>query len=104
MNKHGCTLQNALGKDKVVYMGDNFMPDYGADGRIDQATAEARDADVVILFLGTSTINPHVKSTVRLKSLEPCCALHTCMASHRSQPCCYEYLHPIKCFMRQDMG
>lgn len=57
-------LQNALGKDKVVFMGDAFMPDYGADGRIDQATREAQDADAVILFLGTSAINPHTLSTV----------------------------------------
>lgn len=57
-------MQNALGKDKVVYMGDSFMPDYGADGRIDQATSEAVDADVVILFLGTSAINPHTLNTV----------------------------------------
>ena len=57
-------MQNALGKDKVVYMGDAFMPDYGADGRIDQATSEALDADVVILFLGTSAINPHTLNTV----------------------------------------
>lgn len=42
------------------------MPDYGADGRIDQATAEAANADAVILFLGTSTINPHVLNTVQL--------------------------------------
>ena len=45
-------------------MGDSFMPDYGADGRIDQATSEALDADVVILFLGTSAINPHTLNTV----------------------------------------
>lgn len=57
-------MQNALGTDKVVYMGDAFMPEYGADGRIDQATAEARDADAVILFLGTSAINPHTLDTV----------------------------------------
>ena len=61
-------LQNALGKDKVVYMGDSFMPDYGADGRIDQATSEALDADVVILFLGTSAINPHTLNTVSAAS------------------------------------
>ncbi len=64
-------VQDALGEDKVVYMGDSFMPDYGADGRIDQATSEALDADVVILFLGTSAINPHTVDTV---------SLYTCQA------------------------
>lgn len=58
-------MQNVLGKEKVIYNGDNFIPDYGADGAIDWATKNAKDADAVILFLGTSAINPHVEAKVK---------------------------------------
>ena len=56
-------VQNALGVDKVVYMGENFLPDFGADGMIDAATFACKDADACILFMGTSAINPHVIDT-----------------------------------------
>ena len=59
-----CILQNALGAEKVVYRGENFLQDYGEDGVIDAATREAKDADACILFLGTSAINPHVEVKV----------------------------------------
>ena len=62
-------MQNVLGKDKVDYAGDTFMTEIGADGNIDWATFSAADnADAVVVFLGTSTINPHIVQTVRPSS------------------------------------
>lgn len=57
-------LQNALGVEKVKYMGEPFIGDEGEDGRIDAATLEAKDADACIVFLGTSVIKSHVVITV----------------------------------------
>ena len=62
-------VQNALGVDKVVYRGENFLNDYGADGAIDAATLACKDADACILFLGTSAINPHVIDTASQRPL-----------------------------------
>ena len=67
----GC--QNALGSDKVVSVAGG-TPDFGwqeadgADGRIDEVTRQAMDADAVILFLGTSQINSHTTDTVQTPS------------------------------------
>lgn len=63
-------VQNALGVEKVVYAGENFLYDpSGADGIIDAATLACKDADACILFTGTSTINPHVINTASRRPL-----------------------------------